>query len=359
MFVGFSKTLTRMGAFKIGAGVRITKKNAIYMLFVLFFVYMAKFTWYMVVGMGWLVYGMVYLCCLPFRHKGKNKRNPISPSRTSININDNNREPEQKPPYKRWYVWVAGIVIFSFIVSPFLPKEEAPPPTVDAMAATDETPEPEATPLPTEEPTPEPTESTPYNSTFDTAYTGAYYEVLYESDYTDGDTNPKIYELYGDISVNNEGWHDEVKAILSHFNGQHEPHSDLICRIFDTRDYKSNGQTLYQHLYALWDSSEGELTFYPNNGSGINVESIKESWQPTEEPTQQTIDIIKTIPFYERHQRAMKRKARAYNCGILSSQKRHTTEHAEVSGAAVLLLARIIISRRTPVQAPTSRPTSL
>lgn len=62
MFVAVSKTLKRAGGFRFAAGIRITKKNAWFMLFILMFAYMFQAAWYMMIGICWLTYyGMYWL----------------------------------------------------------------------------------------------------------------------------------------------------------------------------------------------------------------------------------------------------------------------------------------------------------
>ena len=77
----------------------------------------------------------------------------------------------KKPIYKRWYVWVLGFIVLSFIIYPFLPEADnetaatytpteayTPEPTPEATSEPTPTPEPipEATPEPTPEPEPTP-----------------------------------------------------------------------------------------------------------------------------------------------------------------------------------------------------------
>ena len=60
MFISLSRVFAKIGGFKMGLGVRITKKNAIWMSFVVCFVCMLQATWYMMVLCFWLVYAMFY-----------------------------------------------------------------------------------------------------------------------------------------------------------------------------------------------------------------------------------------------------------------------------------------------------------
>lgn len=58
MFLSFSKTLAKVGGFRLG--IRMTKKNAAYMWMILLFVCMLKFMWYMLVLCLWIMYAMLY-----------------------------------------------------------------------------------------------------------------------------------------------------------------------------------------------------------------------------------------------------------------------------------------------------------
>lgn len=60
MFLSFSQTLARFGGFRLGVGVRLNKKNSIWMLFVIMFVAIFKAMWYMMILIFWLMYAMVY-----------------------------------------------------------------------------------------------------------------------------------------------------------------------------------------------------------------------------------------------------------------------------------------------------------
>ena len=60
MFVGLSKTFAKFGKFRIGAGLRLTKKNAPLMLFILMFVWVFQLMWYMMVLCFWLMYAVCY-----------------------------------------------------------------------------------------------------------------------------------------------------------------------------------------------------------------------------------------------------------------------------------------------------------
>lgn len=60
MFIGLSKTFAKFGKFRIGAGLRITKSNALWMSIVLLFVWMFQLCWYMMVLCFWLMYAVCY-----------------------------------------------------------------------------------------------------------------------------------------------------------------------------------------------------------------------------------------------------------------------------------------------------------
>ena len=60
MFVSLSKTFAKFGMFRIGAGMRITKKNAAWMLVIMMFVWMFQLMWCMMVLCFWLMYAVCY-----------------------------------------------------------------------------------------------------------------------------------------------------------------------------------------------------------------------------------------------------------------------------------------------------------
>lgn len=65
MFLSFSKTLAKFGGFRIGAGIRMTKKNAVWMLFALLFILIFQMMWYMMIFVFWIIYAMIYgLVCI-------------------------------------------------------------------------------------------------------------------------------------------------------------------------------------------------------------------------------------------------------------------------------------------------------
>ena len=60
MYLSLSKTMAKFGKLRLGLGIRITKKNAIFMLFVSFIVATFQLMWYMLVFMFWLMYVIFY-----------------------------------------------------------------------------------------------------------------------------------------------------------------------------------------------------------------------------------------------------------------------------------------------------------
>ena len=76
MFMSLSKTLAKFGGFRLGLGIRITKKNALFMSLVVLFVSVMQMCWYMMILCFWMVYAVMYglwkCVTLPFRLlKGK------------------------------------------------------------------------------------------------------------------------------------------------------------------------------------------------------------------------------------------------------------------------------------------------
>jgi hypothetical protein len=60
MFISFSKMITKVGGFRLGLGLRITKNNIIWMSFIIMFVCILQLCWYMMIMMFWMVYAIVY-----------------------------------------------------------------------------------------------------------------------------------------------------------------------------------------------------------------------------------------------------------------------------------------------------------
>ena len=68
MFVGFSQRLRRMGGLRIGAGLRLTRRNVLWMIWALFFVAIIWLMWKMIVLSGWLAYFMLYGLYLCYKY---------------------------------------------------------------------------------------------------------------------------------------------------------------------------------------------------------------------------------------------------------------------------------------------------
>lgn len=60
MFIGLSKTFAKFGKFRIGAGLRITKSNVLWMSIIVMFVSLFQLCWYMMVLCFWLMYAVCY-----------------------------------------------------------------------------------------------------------------------------------------------------------------------------------------------------------------------------------------------------------------------------------------------------------
>lgn len=85
MFVGFSNTLFRMGKFRIGAGFRLKKSTAV---FVLFFYAMFYLMWYSVLLSGWIIYGTCWLFFyLPYKGISKLVKNSKKTASVAANTN--------------------------------------------------------------------------------------------------------------------------------------------------------------------------------------------------------------------------------------------------------------------------------
>ena len=68
MFVSFSKRLKSMSGFRLGVGLRLTRRNCWYFLFVLVLVGCFYFCWYSVLACGWMLYGLFYGLYLMFKY---------------------------------------------------------------------------------------------------------------------------------------------------------------------------------------------------------------------------------------------------------------------------------------------------
>ena len=66
MFISLSKTIGKVGGFRIGIGKRVTAKNAWWLCLIICFVAVLQLTWYMCILAFWLMYAMFYgiwWCC--------------------------------------------------------------------------------------------------------------------------------------------------------------------------------------------------------------------------------------------------------------------------------------------------------
>ena len=60
MFLSLSKTIAKVGGFRFGLGIRMTKRNALLVSCLTLFVSMFQLMWYMLVLCFWLMYAMCY-----------------------------------------------------------------------------------------------------------------------------------------------------------------------------------------------------------------------------------------------------------------------------------------------------------
>lgn len=60
MFMSFSKTIAKVGGFRFGIGMRLTKSNALWYFLVLAVVYTCQLVWYGAVLAFWLMYALFY-----------------------------------------------------------------------------------------------------------------------------------------------------------------------------------------------------------------------------------------------------------------------------------------------------------
>lgn len=65
MYVSFGRRLRTLGRVRIGAGFRVRGATG---LFLLMFVAIFRLMWYIMLGVLWMMYGIIYLCfILPIR----------------------------------------------------------------------------------------------------------------------------------------------------------------------------------------------------------------------------------------------------------------------------------------------------
>lgn len=79
MFVGFSKTIAKFGRFRLGIGIRMNKKNALWISLIIMFIAMFKLIWYMMILCGWLFYAICYgiIWCIKKIIKASRKKQSI------------------------------------------------------------------------------------------------------------------------------------------------------------------------------------------------------------------------------------------------------------------------------------------
>ncbi len=88
MFLTLSKTFNKFCGFRLGFGLKITKKNFFWMVFILMFVCLLQAMWYMLVFEGWLIYAFfygIYWCIMKISGKRITKSTNIqTPQSTEI-----------------------------------------------------------------------------------------------------------------------------------------------------------------------------------------------------------------------------------------------------------------------------------
>ena len=60
MFISLSKTLAKVGGFRLGLGIRMNKRNAPLLWCLTLFVSMFQLMWYLTILCLWLMYAMCY-----------------------------------------------------------------------------------------------------------------------------------------------------------------------------------------------------------------------------------------------------------------------------------------------------------
>lgn len=63
MFMSFSKTIAKVGGFRFGIRMRLTKSNAAWYFLVLAAVYTCQLVWYSMVVVLWVMYAIFYGIC--------------------------------------------------------------------------------------------------------------------------------------------------------------------------------------------------------------------------------------------------------------------------------------------------------
>ena len=133
MFISFSKTLARFGGFRLGIGIRLNKKNAIWLSLIVMFVAIFQLMWYMLLLYGWLIYAVCYgiywcikkiICASSKKQNNKPKPHTISkatqnqqaerkeetPNMTPEMNNSPNKNPKNQSPKKKSAIvrWIVG-----------------------------------------------------------------------------------------------------------------------------------------------------------------------------------------------------------------------------------------------------------
>ena len=123
MFVGLSKTIARFGGFRLGIGMRINKKNAVWIAFVIMFIALFKLMWYVMVFCAWIMYAIFYgmYWCLKklftiggqktknqndkkLKHNDNHEDEKMNNNQLESNNNLKNKQPEKKSNIARWII---------------------------------------------------------------------------------------------------------------------------------------------------------------------------------------------------------------------------------------------------------------
>lgn len=67
MFISLSKAMARFGGFRLGMGMRISKKNIGWAYLMFFVVWMFQMIWYMIILAFWIMYAFIYCLFLLFK----------------------------------------------------------------------------------------------------------------------------------------------------------------------------------------------------------------------------------------------------------------------------------------------------
>ena len=133
MFISLSKTIARFGGFRLGIGMRLNKKNAIWLSLIIMFVAMFQLMWYMLLLCGWMIYAVcygIYWCIkkiiVASSKKQNNKQTPNTMSKATQNPqterkedtptmtpemnNSSNKKPNNQSPKKKSAIvrWIVG-----------------------------------------------------------------------------------------------------------------------------------------------------------------------------------------------------------------------------------------------------------